>query len=809
MRAHQRKQGWSLGHKLVLAGLCVQLLVSGLIMGIEFRAIEDLVGKELSERVQRSAPLLKSALTEPLLQRDYATLNQILAEVQDTVGYTYFVLIDPQGRNIAAAGLVPPLPWPQVDEDFSSLPWDRDDHCVHLAVPIQFGSKNLATLRYGTSLESSRAQRNALMTNSLLAAALGLVLGTIAFALLGLGLTRGLQRLTRHTESVAEGRYELVPEVQGSDELAHLAKSFNRMSAAVKDRVRALQTSEAKQQQYLVQAQEDRARLLALLHAMRFGVLLLGRNRQVIYANQAFATLWHMDYAALEAEFGEEVQTPGRSVFWRSANGELMQLLRLERPAHPAAVVQDVRLESGQEIQVSSESVLDIGGETIGHLWLFEDLTRERHAQSLISQLAQRDSLTSLLNRHTFQQQLQAHATDESQRLALFYIDLDGFKMINDLNGHSLGDRLLQGVANALTVTFRSQDVIARLGGDEFAVAVPGIEAKELEAICERLLRNVSKASGSVMAYSAVPVKISCSVGVAWFPEDGHDADSLVAAADTAMYSAKAAGRNTWRTFQAGQGSNSEKALWLVWSDRLNEAFEYNRFKVFLQGIYSTETGVLDHYEALVRLEDLDRPGNYYPILEFISHAEDSGKIQQLDRFMLMQCVSHLREHPDHEPIAVNLSSRTLVDATLVGYVEQAIRASGISPMRLHFELTETAALTHIEQAIKTVKGLQKLGCEVGLDDFGSGFTSFTYLRDLGVDYIKIDGSFIRSLWHDNESKIFLKAVVDIAHQSNRRVVAEWIEDKETLALVQTFNVDLVQGFLLDQPHEIGRRRAL
>ena len=269
------------------------------------------------------------------------------------------------------------------------------------------------------------------------------------------------------------------------------------------------------------------------------------------------------------------------------------------------------------------------------------------------------------------------------------------------------------------------------------------------------------------------------------------------------MYAAKAAGRNTWREHHVDLLPNSRKAQWLVWSERLNDAFERNLFEVYVQGIFHAQTSAIDHYEALVRLPDPAQPGNFYPVGELIMYAEDSGKIVALDRLMLTRSIDHLARHPAHPPIAVNISTRTLVDTSLTDFIEGCLSQAQVQPGRLHLELTETAALTNIEQAIQTVQKVQRLGCKVGLDDFGSGFTSFTYLRDLKVDYIKMDGSFVRGLANDRECQILLQAVVDIAHASGRRVVAEWVEDESLLSLVRTYGVDLVQGYHFGQPRPL------
>ena len=794
-----RPQYWSLHVRLVIAGLFVQVLVAVVMVVTEIKTIEKSAGLEFGQRVEHIAPLLNAALIEPLIQRDYATLFNVLAETQHPENYKYLILFDSRDKVVASVGNAVALPYPPVDIDLMHLPWDRPDGCIHLMLPIVHSGVTLGALRYGVSIEPSRSLRTALVTSTLVIAISGLILGTSAFALLGLGLTRGLRSLVDSSKKVAQGDYVLIAASKGSGELAQVAVAFNDMANAVRDRVAALQASQEQQEVYIRQIRDEKSRLAALLQAMRFGVLLLDRHGKALYANQTFATLWGFELSSLEAEFRLGID-PEISSLRHCTHPALIRLLYEDLRTSERSGHFDIRLENGLDIQVSGAPVADTDTQTIGQLWIFEDVTAENQTRRLVNRLAERDSLTGLLNRHTFNIFLESAATDLARSFALLFIDLDDFKLINDLNGHAFGDRLLKSVASALTLTFGASATVSRLGGDEFAVVVHDVDPDRVGSVCKRLLRNVSSAAGTVMAYAGNPVRISCSVGVAWFPQDATKAEPLLAAADQAMYAAKSAGRNTFRQYVPQSDASSQKNQWLVWSGRLNEAFEQDLFQVFLQGIYHQTTGAVEHFEALVRLEDAENPGRYHSVAELILHAEESGKVQVLDRLMLARCIDYLGQHPGHPPIAVNLSSRTVVDISVVTYVTNLLMRAAVSPARLHLELTETAALSNLDLAVITVKGLQQLGCLVGLDDFGSGFTSFAHLRELKVDYIKVDGAFIRSLAHSLESQILLRAVVDIAHASGRKVIAEWIEDESILNMVRAYDVDLLQGYLLCKP---------
>jgi EAL domain-containing protein (putative c-di-GMP-specific phosphodiesterase class I) len=244
----------------------------------------------------------------------------------------------------------------------------------------------------------------------------------------------------------------------------------------------------------------------------------------------------------------------------------------------------------------------------------------------------------------------------------------------------------------------------------------------------------------------------------------------------------------------------SATSEWMVWANRLSEALEHQRFTVYLQGVYDANTRELRHHEALVRMLNADDPQHPFQPNDFIGHAENSGKILALDRWMITTCIQQLATLPDHAPIAVNISARTLVDARLPDFVRSELDRMGVSPQSLQLELTETSAVSRFELAEQGVRQLQALGCQVSLDDFGSGFTSIAYLKQLHADCVKIDGQFILRLATERENQILLRAIVDIAHASGKRVVAEWIEDEASLELVKSFGVDLVQGYLFGHP---------
>ena len=784
--------------QLACVGLLVQFVVSGGMVWVLLRVGEQGLAQELALRVAHTAPLLQASLVEPLIQRDYATATQLLAEIQKPDDFKYFVLLDTHGQPIATVGRPPNAPLAAVDTDLSHIPWDRPDRCLHLSLDIAHAQQPLAQLRYAVALEPFLLRRATQLQLSLWVALAGTLLGTASLIFGGMSLTRGLQPLGAASEAIAKGQFNLRLPETGSHEFAKLASAFNRMSAALDERFNALLESQAEQLRIGQVASTERARLEALLHALKIGVLLVDGHGRVLHANAAFSAMWTSPIDMASAPTLTELRARVLSVM---GNGPALSERLLAAPPMGAPEPKSHDLLAGADrlFDQTSLPVTGTDGVAVGRVWLLQDITAEHRAQEIIHRMAMRDPLTDLLNRHTLFKMLNEWtATPNARALAVLFIDLDNFKLVNDLHGHATGDRLLERIADALTRTFRPGDLLARIGGDEFAVVLRDLPEPQLAALCERLQRNV--ADIAAQSSNNQRIKVGCSTGVAWFPRDGTDANQLLAAADQAMYQAKNDGRGTWRQYEADAQGLSAKSDRVLWVNRLSDALEHQYFVVYLQGIYHANSRHLHHHEALVRMFSPDATnGSFMPDV-FIGYAEESGQILALDRWMIRACLEQLASDPAHAPIAVNVSARSMVDVRLPAFVKAELDRLGVEPERLHLELTETTAVSRIDLAEEGVKQLQALGCKVSLDDFGSGFTSIAYLKQLNADVVKIDGQFIKKLPHDAENQVLLRAIVDISHARGKQVVAEWVDSEECLALVQSYGVDLVQGYLFGLP---------
>ncbi|KVW96213.1 EAL domain-containing protein [Thiobacillus denitrificans] len=586
---------------------------------------------------------------------------------------------------------------------------------------------------------------------------------------------------------------------QGIRASIHSIDDLKATESNLRQAINELRTAESLQSKYLAETEQERARLVSLLSAMNLGILFVAADGRVIYHNPTFSRMWMIE------EETDLIGLPVHEVLAKSAS-------TLARPDHFSKHLLEVlktrELSDSYEIQMADGRVIteldypvrDREGRFIGHLWIYEDVTRERQTADQLVYLAERDALTGLYNRHRFQQELARTMleTDRHQtQCAVMFFDLDEFKTINDSSGHRAGDALLIRVAGEIGTLVRRNEVLARLGGDEFAILLPAVQDNEAEALAERVVRAVAQIP---FRFEGQNLRLTTSLGIAYYPGHAADADDLVARADIAMYQAKDAGKNTWRVYRADTVADSEMRSRLSWGERISNALDKALFQLHFQGVYRAEDGTLSHLEALIRMTDERNPDQLIMPAHFIPLAEKSGRILDIDRWVIREVLRMLSDNPDIPSIAINISGRSLSEPSLPQFIGDAIREGCVTPSRLIVEITETAAVSDLHDAQHMIEALRQLGCGVCLDDFGVGFASFAYLKHLHVDTIKIDGIFIRDLANDHDNQVFVQAMVSVALGLGKSVVAEYVEDGQTLALLRRFGVDLVQGYHLDRP---------
>jgi diguanylate cyclase (GGDEF)-like protein len=428
-------------------------------------------------------------------------------------------------------------------------------------------------------------------------------------------------------------------------------------------------------------------------------------------------------------------------------------------------------------------------------------LERAEKTEAELRFLADHDSLTGLLNRRRFRAELDQYVSFTARyggRGAVMVIDIDGLKEVNDRLGHQAGDTLIRRVAEILRERVRATDLVARLSGDEFAVLMPQTDTAGALQLGEDLRAQVAE---------GLPLNLdlgdaSISVGITMFGgQGGMGAEAVLVAADQAMYQAKAEGRNRIMLFHApGENGGSPQRAQTT-SARIRDALTQDRLRLATQPIRSLASGGIERYELLLRMTGED--GELLPAASFIEVAERSGMVQELDRWVVAKALEMIGERERAgAPVSLhmNISGASMTDLSVLEFIERRLDEGGADPARCTFEITQSARIEDYDTAAGFADRLSEFGCEVAIDDYGAGLGSFSYLKKMPFDVIKIDGAFVREMPSNDADQLTVKAIVEIARGLGKRTIAEFVEDEATTQLLREYGVDMAQGYHLGRP---------
>ncbi len=548
---------------------------------------------------------------------------------------------------------------------------------------------------------------------------------------------------------------------------------------------------------------ESEARFQALNEMLPALVLVAdGRDGRITYANQAARTqLGSVAGESLEALFADPV---------------------LARKAVAAAM--GTGTWSSQEACVvhgadgvlwvnASLAALDM--DQVPHLLLVaNDTSAQREMTEQLRYQAAHDELTGLCNRREFERRLRQALLDraadaDAPPFALLYIDLDQFKLINDLSGHMAGDQLLVQLAQAMGRHIRDGDLLARLGGDEFGLLAFGVDKAQADLLAEQIRACIER---STFCWLGRSYMVSASIGLVLVDRAGCTLKDLLAWADSACYQAKEDGRNRVCVYRDDADATRRMGE-MEWASRLRQALEQERLLLYYQEIVplATDAAPATRVELLLRMRGED--GSVIAPGVFLVAAERYGLMPAVDRWVIRTALAHFAQlHPcgdDLRSCAINLSGASLEDEGLADFILDTIARHGVPPSRLCLEITETVAVRDMLRVVRVIDRLRAAGCRIALDDFGAGMASFGYLKNLPVDVIKIDGSFVRDLGRDPMSRTIIDAVTRIGHQRGANVVAEWVDDLATLDVLRELGVDSAQGFALHRPERVVFQREI
>jgi len=546
---------------------------------------------------------------------------------------------------------------------------------------------------------------------------------------------------------------------------------------------------------------EEKERAQVTLNSIGDAVLTTNLPGNVTYLNQVaeLMTGWSR---------GDAVGRPLSEVFRivdgvtrEAAPNPAQRAIRENRTVGLAADSILLRKDGGESaIEDSAAPIHNRDGQVVGAVIVFHDVSESRAMAQKMAYLAQHDFLTGLPNRALLTERLSraiGQARRHGKRVGLMFLDLDYFKHINDSLGHALGDILLQRVAERLLSCIRDTDTVCRQGGDEFVILLAEIEqASDAVPVAEKLLAAVAEPC----PIAGHELHLSLSVGISIFPDDGRDADEVMKNADTAMYHAKANGRNNFQFFTAEMNILAVRRLFV--ESNLRRALRQGEFLLYYQPKIDIASGLMVGSEALIRWQDPER-GLVHP-RQFVPIAEESGLIVPIGSWVLREACRQVRAWQDSGllvvPVSVNISAVEFRHRGFLESVAQILKETGMLPSYLELELTESMLMSDAESSAEVLAALKAMGMQLAIDDFGTGYSSLSYLKRFPIDTLKIDQSFVHDIASDPDDASIVRAMVSMGKNLKQRVVAEGVETEEQLAFLRKLHCDEGQGYLFGHP---------
>jgi len=545
---------------------------------------------------------------------------------------------------------------------------------------------------------------------------------------------------------------------------------------------------------------EHESRFRAAFYQANVGMLKLDAAGRVMEANQAMADILDYRRDVLQQMALGDLLMDGELVL--DADGRIDWDRQL-RPGELRFRRRDGSLVWGRW---SGTAVRSAGGR-LSVFSIIEDVSQNHALAREIEHHASHDPLTGLINRREIERLLERallQVRSEGGTHSLCYINLDHFKLVNDSFGHAAGDQMLRGFAEYLVGAVRDGDWVGRLGADEFAVFLSRASQDEAKRVLQRLIRNLGQATFPISEGSP---QLSCSIGVVEVIADAPDVNWLMSAADSACYAAKQAGRNRVHCFNEDRLALDERRHEAERLQRVSRAMAENRMLLYAQRIAKVGDPAYLHYEVLVRMRDAD--GALHLPGQFMPAVERYGMAMALDRHVLGLLFRHLQVCPAHVRqlglCNVNVSAQSIAEPSFLAFVCDLLERNRALAAKLCFEVTETAAISNLTQARAFIDAVKARGCRMALDDFGSGLSSFGYLRQLPADILKIDGAFVRDMGTDAVSRATVRAISELGRELQMEVVAEWVETAEVAQTLADMGVEGLQGYAIERPQPLER----
>ena len=673
------------------------------------------------------------------------------------------------------------------------------DGMVDSVAIIESGGRHVGFARVLLDAAPVQAELDAVTRKGIAYAVLAMLIGGLLAWLTVRTMTQRLQLLSRAADDIAAGKLDVsLPEAHGSDEVARLTRDFKQMSVAL-----AGQMAHRLQSEAALFAEKERA--LVTLNSIGDGVITTDVDGRIEFLNPAAEELTDWTSAAARGRPVGDVLRLVDAATRGPVEDPVQQVLALGWAIDVVDRVLIRRDLTELHIEDSASPIRDRQGEVVGVIVVFHDVTQAREMARQISFQASHDLLTGLINRHEFESRLTAlihNAATSGRRHALAYLDLDQFKVINDTCGHRAGDQFLRDIAGLIEDMLGPQDTLARISGDEFGILLQDRAGAAAQEACIRLLEAIQ---AHRFEHEGNAFFIGASIGLVMIDAAAVGAAALLSAADAACYAAKEQGRNRIQVYDAENDELLRRHGEMNWVARINKAFDEDRFVLYCQPIVRARPreGAVRHCEVLVRM--LDESGRLVPPNFFIPAAERYNLMGAIDRWVVKNALAWLIAGDDEDSrCAINLSGQSIGQEDFLVFIVAQIKATGVDPRRICLEITETAAIANLGRALHFMRELKALGCRFALDDFGSGLSSFAYLKNLPVDYLKIDGKFVKDMVENPIDRAMVEAIHHVGSAIGIETIAEFVENEAIAEQLRAIGVDYLQGFGIARPAALG-----
>ncbi|MCW8831573.1 MAG: EAL domain-containing protein, partial [Gammaproteobacteria bacterium] len=688
------------------------------------------------------------------------------------------------------------------------VPDEDDDEFKHVVIhKSNSASFQLVFRTYYLDKEKTIAE---IRKNMLLGIGVGIFLfGYFLRRVLHLMLTRPFVEMLGSAKRFMVGDESVRFNEERQDEFGYLGRFINNIIESILDQHEALGSALERAQKSELALSIEKETAEVTLHSITDSVLTVDREVMVTFVNPAAEKL-------LECRLDQAVGQPFSEILSIvDDSSEVVKNDPVKECFEKGAIIKFPEQSSLINksatlipVEATVAPMKNEQGELLGAVIVIQDVSSTRKLTSQLSYQASHDALTGLYIRRKFENYLQdslINVEHEDRHHVLLYLDLDQFKIVNDTCGHVAGDELLQQLPLIFNKVLRSGDIVARLGGDEFGVLLENCSLEKSIVIADKIRQQIKDFR---FVWEEKTFEIGVSIGIVAIDAENIEMSRIMSSADVACYAAKDAGRNRVHVYEESDVVVAQRHGEMHWTARITRAMEENRFSLYQQDIVNLESGLVDHVEVLIRM--IGEDGSIILPGAFIPAAERFNLMSSIDRWVIgnvFKLIGECKIKNAGKPInivAVNLSGDSLCDEGLLDFIYSEQGKHQMPLDKICFEITETVAISNLTQAVSFIEELKQHGCKFALDDFGSGLSSFAYLKSLPVDYLKIDGSFVRDITKDEIDKAMVKSIQQVAEAMNLKTVAEWVEDEQTLDVLKELGVDFAQGNHISSAAMIG-----